>query len=108
MRDQNDKRSRKKTRGQRGQSRKHVLSVRLPRDFLEMLERAGRQYVLPGEKPLSAGQVARLLLEQEMERDTAHRYQTIAEIIHRTEAGRPREKEIAQSAADSVGRQPVF
>jgi hypothetical protein len=69
---------------------------------------AGRQYVLLGEKPLSAGQVARLLLEQEMERDTAHRYQTIAEIIHRMEAGRPREKEIAQSAADSVSRQPVF
>jgi hypothetical protein len=108
MRDQNDKRSRKKTRGQCGQSRKHVLSVRLPRDFAEMLERAGRQYVLPGDKPLSAGQVARLLLEQEMERDTAHRYQTIAEIIRRMDAGRPREKEIAQSAADSVGRQPVF
>jgi hypothetical protein len=69
----------------------------------------GRQaVVLPGEKPLSAGQVARLLLEQEMERDTAHRYQTIAEIIRRMDAGRPREKEIAQSAADSVGRQPVF
>ena len=108
MRDRNDRRSRKKIRGQCGQSRKHVLSVRLPRDFVEMLERAGRQYVLPGEKPLSAGQVARLLLEQEMERDTAHRYQTITEMIHRMEAGRPREKEIAQSAADSVGRQPVF
>lgn len=86
MRDRNDRRSGKKTRGECGQSRKHVLSIRLPRDFVEMLERAGRQYVLPGEKPLSAGQVARLLLEQEMERDTAHRNQTIAEIIRRMEA----------------------
>jgi hypothetical protein len=91
MRDRNDRGSRKKTKGQCGQSRKHVLSVRLPRDFVEMLERAGRQYVLSGEKPLSAGQVARLLLEQEMERDTAHLNQNIAEIIRRMEAAPARE-----------------
>src|ERR1700680_4073441 len=47
MRDRNDRRSGKKTRGECGQSRKHVVSMRLPRDFVEMLERAGRQYVLP-------------------------------------------------------------
>jgi hypothetical protein len=50
-----------------------------------MLERAGGQYVLPGEKPLSAGRVALLLLEWEMNRDMEDQNRTIAEIIRRME-----------------------
>ena len=50
-----------------------------------MLERAGNQYVLPGEKPLSAGQVAVLLLEREMNRDMEDQNRTVGEIIRRME-----------------------
>jgi hypothetical protein len=44
-----------------------------------------RQYVLTGEKPLSASQVASLLLEWEMNRDREDQNRTIAEIMRRME-----------------------
>ena len=93
MPSQNQKRSKRKTKSRSGENREYVLSIRLSPDFVDMLERAGSQYVLPGEKPLSAGQVALLLLEREMARDTEDQNRTIAEIIRRMEvAQRARKK----------------
>ena len=83
MRDQNDKRSTKKTRGQCGESRKHVLSVRLPRDFVEMLERAGRQYVLPAKSRCLPVKWLGCFSNRKWSGN-----QNIAEIIRRMEAAR--------------------
>ena len=86
MPSRSQKRSKRKTKSQSREKREYVLSIRLSQDFVDMLERAGSQYVLPGEKPLSASQVALLLLEWEMNRNMEDQNRTIAEIIRRMEA----------------------